>query len=138
MEYLSNGVKDTYMLAEKIAAKLRGGETIVLEGGLGAGKTTFTKGLAAALGVKREVVSPTFTLVREYEGTKLKLNHFDMYRVEAEELEELGLEEYFTPDAVTVIEWNKPEVDIPGKTIRVEIEPAGENTRIFRINTEER
>ena len=75
-------------MAEKIARTLRGGEVIVLSGELGAGKTAFTKALAAALGVKETVLSPTFTMVKEYKGENLGLYHFDLYRIEdAAELE---------------------------------------------------
>ena len=98
----------THSPEETAAFAAEGGETLVLRGGLGAGKTTFTKGLAKALGISRNVVSPTFTLVREYEEGRLKLYHFDLYRIEDEgELEELGLDEYFRDDSVVVIEWNR-------------------------------
>lgn len=134
MEYRSYCVADTLALAKDVASRLKGGEIVLLGGGLGAGKTTFTKGLAKALGVTREVVSPTFTLVREYTGEKLKLYHFDLYRVESEdELQELGLDEYFAPDAVTVIEWNKPGVALPGKTVKVDIVDRGGEERLITV-----
>lgn len=134
MEFVSHCVSDTYELAKTLASRLEGGEILLLGGGLGAGKTTFTKGLAKALGVKREVVSPTFTLVREYSGEKLKLYHFDLYRVESEdELQELGLDEYFASDAVTVIEWNKPGVALPGKTVKIDICDKGGEERLITV-----
>lgn len=137
MVFESCSVEDTYAFAAETAARLGGGEIILLGGGLGAGKTTFTKGLALALGVKREVVSPTFTLVREYEGERLKLYHFDLYRITCEEeLEELGLDEYFAPDAVTVIEWNKPGVKLPGKIFRIDIERKEGDKRVFTLEEE--
>ena len=108
MTIVTHSPEETAAFAAEIAEKLNGGETLVLRGGLGAGKTTFTKGLAKALGISRNVVSPTFTLVREYEEGRLKLYHFDLYRIEDEgELEELGLDEYFRDDSVVVIEWNR-------------------------------
>ena len=123
-------------MAEKIARNLRGGEVIVLSGELGAGKTAFTKALAAALGVKETVLSPTFTMVKEYKGENLGLYHFDLYRIEdAAELEELGLDEYFSSDAVTVIEWNKLDFsDFPGKVIEISIDYISPESRLFRVN----
>ena len=123
-------------MAEKIARTLRGGEVIVLSGELGAGKTAFTKALAAALGVKETVLSPTFTMVKEYKGENLSLYHFDLYRIEdAAELEELGLDEYFSSDAVTVIEWNKLDFsDFPGKVIEISIDYISPESRLFRVN----
>ena len=126
-------------MAEKIARTLRGGEVIVLSGELGAGKTAFTKALAAALGVKETVLSPTFTMVKEYKGENLGLYHFDLYRIEDEaELEELGLDEYFSSDAVTVIEWNKLDFsDFPGKVIEISIDYISPESRLFRVNGRE-
>lgn len=123
-------------MAEKIARTLRGGEVIVLSGELGAGKTAFTKALAAALGVKETVLSPTFTMVKEYKGENLGLYHFDLYRIEdAAELEELGLDEYFSSDAVTVIEWNKLDFSgFPGKVIEISIDYISPESRLFRVN----
>lgn len=109
MVYISNSVEETIILATKLANKLVGGEIILLNGELGAGKTTFTKGLAKALGINEIVTSPTFTFMKSYNG-RLKLYHYDMYRVDSEdELYELGLAEYLYADGVCVIEWNKFE-----------------------------
>lgn len=129
----TNSVEETYALAKKIADTLAGGEVILLDGDLGAGKTTFTKGLAKALGVSEEVTSPTFTILNVYESGRLKLNHLDMYRVECEDdLVELGVEEAIADDGVTVIEWNKFE-RLNGKIIRIRISSRGENERVFEI-----
>ena len=107
-EHISRSLKDTEALAKRIADTLTGGEVIILSGDLGAGKTTFTKGLAKALGVESEVTSPTFTIMNVYEEGRLKLNHLDMYRIEHEDdLYELGVEDAIGGDTVTVIEWNK-------------------------------
>ncbi len=107
-EHISRSLKDTEALAKRVADTLTGGEVIVLSGDLGAGKTTFTKGLAKALGVESEVTSPTFTIMNVYEEGRLKLNHLDMYRIEHEDdLYELGVEDAIGGDTVTVIEWNK-------------------------------
>ncbi|MBR4745365.1 MAG: tRNA (adenosine(37)-N6)-threonylcarbamoyltransferase complex ATPase subunit type 1 TsaE, partial [Clostridia bacterium] len=77
MEYIVDNVKQTEELAKTFAKTLRGGERILLNGDLGAGKTTFTKFLAKALGVKEDVTSPTFTILKSYKGKKFQLNHFD-------------------------------------------------------------
>ena len=124
---------DTMEFAANIAARLKGGETLLLSGRLGAGKTTFTKGLAEALGIKKSVVSPTFTIIREYGGGRLKLYHIDMYRIEdTAELSELGIEDCFSADSVVVIEWNKLP-DPQGKIIEVIIEPLGGDKREITV-----
>lgn len=136
MEYISDSLADTEALARSIATRLKGGETIILSGELGAGKTAFTKGLAKALGVTEPVVSPTFTMVKEYRGRDLKLYHFDLYRIEDEnELDELGLDEYFAGDAVTVIEWNKLDPNgFDGKIIEISIDYVAPERRLFKIS----
>ncbi|MBO4380729.1 MAG: tRNA (adenosine(37)-N6)-threonylcarbamoyltransferase complex ATPase subunit type 1 TsaE [Clostridia bacterium] len=127
-------VEETFDLAEKLADSLKGGEIVLLNGDLGAGKTTFTKGLALALGVTEEVTSPTFTIMNVYSSGRLKLNHLDMYRVESsDELYELGvLEAIGEEGAVTVIEWNKVD-DLEGKVISIDINSIGETEREFVI-----
>ena len=130
-------VEETYALAKRIADTLQGGEVILLNGDLGAGKTTFTKGLAKALGIEDEVTSPTFTILNVYEDGRLKLNHLDMYRVDsADELAELGIEDCFDDESVTVIEWNKFE-RFDGKVIEINITPTGENERVFDVTKRE-
>jgi tRNA threonylcarbamoyladenosine biosynthesis protein TsaE len=95
--------EETAQFAEKLAQFLQPGDVIALEGDLGAGKTTFTKGLAKGLDIKKTVNSPTFTIIKEYRG-KLPLYHMDVYRVE-DSYEDLGFDEYFEGDGVTVVEW---------------------------------
>jgi tRNA threonylcarbamoyladenosine biosynthesis protein TsaE len=132
MTFVSRSVADTYAIAKKIAKDLVGGEIILLEGELGAGKTTFTKGLALALGIKDEVVSPTFIMMREYQGS-LPLYHFDLYRIDDEqELEELGLREYLYGNGICVIEWNKFS-DFPKKTLQIKIQRIDDNSRSIEI-----
>ncbi|PIO83858.1 tRNA (adenosine(37)-N6)-threonylcarbamoyltransferase complex ATPase subunit type 1 TsaE [Loigolactobacillus backii] len=97
--------QETKQLANKLGQLLQAGSVLLLEGDLGAGKTTFTKGIAQALGIKRYVKSPTFTLIREYKEGRLPLYHMDVYRLEDGGGDELGLEEYFTGDGVSVVEW---------------------------------
>ena len=134
-KHISKSVDDTYDLAKRLADTLEGGEIILLNGDLGAGKTTFSKGLAKALGVEGDVTSPTFTIMNVYEDGRLKLNHLDMYRiVHEDELYELGVEDAMTDDAVTVIEWNK--LTFTGKkVISIDIK-AEKNKRIFTIKNE--
>lgn len=95
--------EETTRFAERLAGFLQSGDVIALEGDLGAGKTTFTKGLAKGLDIKRNVNSPTFTIIKEYKG-KLPLYHMDVYRV-ADSLEDLGFDEYFEGNGITVVEW---------------------------------
>lgn len=124
--------KETRSLAARLAERLKGGEVILLDGRLGAGKTAFTKGIAEGLGVKKTVTSPTFTIMKEYDG-RLLLRHFDMYRIgDASEMEELGIAEtLFDKDAVCVIEWYKFENLSP--VIRAKFEYVGENERLITI-----
>lgn len=130
-KYISKSVEDTYALARKIAERLKGGEVILLNGNLGAGKTTFTKGLAKALGIDEVVTSPTFTFMKEYKG-RLSLYHFDMYRAEDEdELYELGLNDYLYMDGICVIEWNKFE-SVPNPIV-IDVKTTGEEEREFDV-----
>lgn len=132
-KYVSHCVEDTYRLAKTIADKLKGGEVILLNGNLGAGKTTFTKGIAKALGIDEVVTSPTFTFMKEYSG-RLNLYHFDMYRAEDEdELYELGLSEYlYDSSGVCVIEWNK--FCNLSSYISIDVKTLEEDTREFEIS----
>ncbi len=101
----STGPDRTLALGEALGALLRGGDVVVLAGDLGAGKTVFTKGIARALGVKEPVVSPTFTIVREYQG-HVPLVHVDVYRLDHyQELHDLGFDELFGGPAIAVVEW---------------------------------
>jgi tRNA threonylcarbamoyladenosine biosynthesis protein TsaE len=106
MEMISQHPTETEALGEKFGRAGRAGLVIALSGDLGAGKTQFVKGLARGLGVSGRVHSPTFTLVNEYAGGRLKLFHLDLYRLEtAEQILSAGIEEYLQPEGVSVIEW---------------------------------
>ena len=107
MVFNSQSVDDTYYLARKFAQSISKGNVIALIGNLGTGKTTFTKGLAKALGILENVGSPTFKLVSEYIGTNSVLYHIDAYRLEgSKDFLNIGGEEYLTTeDGITVIEW---------------------------------
>ena len=136
MEKICNNLADTEKLAYDFANLLNGGEIVTLSGDLGAGKTTFTQFLAKAFGIKEAVTSPTFTLMNSYVGERLKLYHFDMYRIDdIDEIIETGLLEYFgKKDAVCMIEWaeNIKQV-LPRNIIKIEIEKIDENSRKFTI-----
>lgn len=133
MKMISRCEKDTFSLAADVAKTLRAGDVILLHGELGAGKTTFTKGLAKALGIEETVTSPTFNYVKEYQGGRLPLFHFDMYRVsDADEVYELGLEEYFYRGGVVVVEWNK--FDGIERPIEVSIRSLGGDVREIEID----
>ena len=122
---ISHSVEETIQIAKDFASTLVGGETILLQGDLGAGKTHFAKGVAEGLGIADVVTSPTFTLHNVYYGAKLTLNHFDFYRVgNAEEVEMLGLDEYFsTPDGVALVEWSDNVKQLlPTKTLTITID----------------
>ena len=94
MEFLTHSPEETELLGEKLAKKLMGGEILAYRGDLGAGKTAFTRGLARGLGISDRVTSPTYTIVNEYEGGRLPLFHFDMYRLgSSDELFDIGWED---------------------------------------------
>lgn len=96
---------ETSLLAQRVGALLRAGDVVVLAGELGVGKTVFAKGVARALGITEPVVSPTFTIVRQYEGT-VPLVHVDVYRIDhVQELYDIGLDELIGDDTVTLVEW---------------------------------
>lgn len=101
--------EQTIAVGQKIAGVLQKGDIMILRGDLGAGKTHFVKGIAKGLGSKDLVTSPTFTLQNQYEGGRLEVNHFDMYRLSSvEEALELGFQEYFDPkvmNGVSIVEW---------------------------------
>ena len=133
MIYYSKNARDTQNIAKNLAKTLSGGEVILLNGDLGAGKTTFTKGLVKGLGGKKTVVSPTFTIMHSYDDTRIPVYHFDMYRIaDEDELYELGLEEYLYENGVAVIEWNKFS-RLPEKTVTVNIVLKGGNEREIEI-----
>ncbi|MGX9136227.1 tRNA (adenosine(37)-N6)-threonylcarbamoyltransferase complex ATPase subunit type 1 TsaE [Rummeliibacillus sp. JY-2-4R] len=123
---------ETNRLALKLAKLLEAQDTITLEGNLGAGKTTFTQFLAKGLGIKRTVNSPTFTILKQYEG-RLPFNHLDVYRL-ADSDEDLGWDEIFYGEAVTVVEWaHLIEQDLPPERLEIIIERIDEHSRRFLL-----
>ena len=121
--------EETIAAAQRFASELQGGDVVRLSGELGAGKTTFTKGIALALGIEEPVTSPTFTIIKEYRGEKLYLYHMDMYRLSGD-LTELGLDEYLgKKDGVSVIEWCMTD-DFHARVFDVRLEYCGEGRKI--------
>lgn len=137
MEYIAKSREETIAIAKSFAANLRGGDVVLLSGELGAGKTTFTKGIALALGVKEEVTSPTFTIIKEYDGDNLRLYHMDMYRLSGD-ITELGFEEYLgNKNGVSVIEWCATR-DFHARVFEIEIAYFGEGRKIMISEPKER
>ena len=134
MTYFTISETETSALGAELASRLAPGAVIAMYGDLGAGKTAFTRGLASGLGLKSRVSSPTFTIVNEYLG-RIPLFHFDMYRLkDADELFEIGWEDYLARGGVCVVEWSENvEGAFPPETIVVKIEKTGENERSIEI-----
>ena len=108
MEHVTNSPEETEALGEMLAGRLEPGTVIAFTGDLGAGKTAFVRGLARGLGIAERVTSPTFTIVNEYEGGRLPLFHFDMYRLgSADELFDIGWEDYLARGGVCAVEWSE-------------------------------
>lgn len=125
-----NTLEETQAFAMRLAELVEPQYTITLEGDLGAGKTTFTQSFAKGLGVKRTVNSPTFTIMKQYVG-RIPLNHLDVYRLEDSD-EDLGWEEIFYGDAVTVVEWaHLIQEDLPEERLAIEITRIDETKRKF-------
>ena len=108
MEFVTHSREETEALGARLADALDGGRVVAFTGDLGAGKTAFVSGMARALGVEERVTSPTFTIVNEYEGGRLPLFHFDMYRLaSSEELFDIGWEDYLQRGGVCAVEWSE-------------------------------
>ena len=116
--------EETYELGRKIGLQARPGQVYTLTGDLGVGKTVFTQGVAAGLGITEPVSSPTFTIVQVYEEGRLPFYHFDVYRIgDIEEMEEIGYDDYFFGQGICLIEWAKLiEEILPENLIKVTIE----------------
>lgn len=128
LKFTTKSADQTRSFAERLAHLLEPGTVLLLEGDLGAGKTTFTQGLAKGLGVKRNVNSPTFTIIKEYKG-RLPLYHMDVYRLTDAE-EDLGFDEYFYGDGVCVVEWaHLIEQQLPDQYLKVIISRKGSDER---------
>ncbi|MDD7289226.1 MAG: tRNA (adenosine(37)-N6)-threonylcarbamoyltransferase complex ATPase subunit type 1 TsaE [Evtepia sp.] len=136
MEHYSKSPQETEALGQALVQKLAPGAVVAFSGDLGAGKTAFVRGMAQGLGITQRVTSPTFTIVNEYEGGRLPLFHFDMYRLHsAEELFDIGWEDFLSRGGICAVEWseNIQEALEPG-TVYVDIRRGqGEQERIISI-----
>jgi len=130
--FISHSPAETEALGEKFGRAAAPGQIIALSGDLGAGKTQFVRGLARGLGISGRVHSPTFTLVNEYGGGRLKLFHLDLYRLETPaQIISAGIEEFLQPDGVTVMEWAErlTQAELKGRTIFVRLNILSETER---------
>lgn len=139
MRKITHSPEETIEFAKEIGSKLKGGDVVAYIGGLGAGKTTFTRGLAIGMGLGDDVTSPTFAIVNEYRG-KINLYHFDMYRImNTESLETTGFFDYLSDDNVLAIEWSENIKDaLDENTIYITINKIDDNTREIIIDGGER
>ena len=128
--YISNSPDETYKIGETIGKITNPGDILCLNGELGAGKTVFAKGVASGLGVQGRVASPTFTLINEHQG-RIPFYHMDVYRLGSpEEMLDLGYEEYFYDQGVTLVEWAQLVDEVlPGERLDIAITQAGEHHR---------
>ncbi|MDR0298235.1 MAG: tRNA (adenosine(37)-N6)-threonylcarbamoyltransferase complex ATPase subunit type 1 TsaE [Streptococcaceae bacterium] len=120
-------------VAERLGEKLSAGDILILTGDLGAGKTTFTKGLGRALGIVQMIKSPTFMIVREYQGASLKLYHMDVYRI-GDDPDSFDMEDYFDAGGVCVIEWGELlGADMPANYLSVKFDKNANDTRTLTL-----
>ena len=136
MEFVTNSEQETEELGARLAERLEPGAVIAFTGDLGAGKTAFTRGLARGLGISDRVTSPTFTIVNEYEGGRLPLFHFDMYRLgSSDELFDIGWEDYLARGGVCAVEWSEKVSDaLEEGSVLVEIRRgARDNQRVIAV-----
>ena len=132
-EFISHSQLETEEMGQKLAEKLPGGSVVAMYGDLGAGKTAFVRGMAKGMGLSCRVSSPTFTIVNEYLGER-ELIHFDMYRLSsADELFDIGWEDYLSRGAVCAVEWSENVAESMEGAITVTIEKLGEDTRRITI-----
>ena len=132
-----NNLEETIALGNRLGLLLQPNMLLTLSGALGAGKTTFTKGIGQGLGITKVINSPTFTILKQYQG-RLNLSHFDAYRLEGQD-DDLGFEEIFDSDDVCVVEWaNFIEDILPVDRLTIEIKKIDENIRefVFKTNSE--
>ena len=135
MEHYSSSVQETEALGRALAQHLTPGTVVAFTGDLGAGKTAFVRGMAQGLGIAQRVTSPTFAIVNEYEGGRLPLFHFDMYRLNsADDLFDIGWEDYLSRGGVCAVEWSENVMDaLPEDTVWVRIAREGDTGRSITI-----
>ncbi|MGR3741413.1 tRNA (adenosine(37)-N6)-threonylcarbamoyltransferase complex ATPase subunit type 1 TsaE [Companilactobacillus sp. DQM5] len=134
MKKIVNNAEETINFGSKLATSLQAGDVVLLDGELGAGKTTLTKGIAEGLEINKNVKSPTFTLVREYLDGRIPLYHMDMYRLEFSDPFEVGIDEYIGGDGISVIEWSEFILDLlPDQYLKIEINKISDNSRSIEL-----
>ena len=131
--FISRGEEQTLRFAEQYAKSLKGGDVVILEGEMGAGKTVFAKGVALGLGISDEITSPTYAYMNDYGG---KLYHYDCYRLSCGgQAEALGLCDYFYADGICLIEWASNIADVlPEHYKKVTISKISENARMIEYD----
>ncbi len=132
---ISNSAAETVALGERFAATLGRGDVVALQGDLGAGKTSFARGIVAGLGSRASVTSPTFTLVHEYGGGRFPIFHFDFFRLnDVAEARSLALDDYFFGDGVSIVEWpDRFRELIPSEGKWVRLESTGAEQRAIHL-----
>jgi tRNA threonylcarbamoyladenosine biosynthesis protein TsaE len=131
-KFTSNSEEETIELAQNIESEKFPNMVICLEGDLGSGKTLFTKAFAASMGIEENITSPTFNIIKEYQGD-MKLFHMDVYRL-SETKQDLGIPEYFKKKGITIIEWSDLIPDLlPKHRLEIKMRIVSENTRVFII-----
>ena len=134
MEFITNSPAETEAIGAALAKKLISGNVLAYRGDLGAGKTAFTRGLAAGLGCTELVTSPTYTIVNEYLGGRLPLFHFDMYRLRSsDDLWDIGWEDYLDRGGIYAVEWSENVADALECPICITSEKLGETSRRITI-----
>ncbi len=130
-KYTSRSVEDTLTIAQNIESEKFPNMIICLEGELGSGKTVFTKGFASALGIKDTITSPTFNIIKEYLNGEMPLYHMDVYRLEETD-EDIGINDYFNKNGITIIEWADIINDIlPSERLVIKFKVIDEDTRVL-------
>jgi len=136
MVFQTKSAQETAALGKKLFRSLEGYDVVVLEGALGGGKTTFIKGLMAAAGFKGRVLSPTFTLLRQYKTKKFLFCHVDLYRLDSEHLEGWGLEDFlYASNVITLIEWGEKIEKNLDRYIKIVFEHTGQDRRRIKFST---
>ena len=134
MTYETNSPEETERVGAALGRVVRPGTVIACRGGLGAGKTAFTRGLARGLGYTDIVTSPPYTIVNEYVSGRIPLFHFDMYRLRSsDDLWDIGWEDYLERGGVCAVEWSENVADAMENAVTVNLEKLGENTRRITI-----
>jgi len=139
-EFTTRSAAETIALGRLIGERIHGGDCIAYRGGLGAGKTTITRGIAVGMGLEDDVTSPTFALVNEYRGDRISLCHFDMYRITSQDdLETTGFFDYMDEDTALAVEWSENiDGSLPPDTVYISIERVSDTERRIIIDGDER